>query len=83
MKASSISINKSRHKRDPKKSKLIRTIFEIEDVKSLEPPKNKNIIKINYDKNIYFQKPNQEKEIANIISNVINPNSSKNINSGK
>ncbi len=81
MKASSISINKSRHKRDPKKSKLIRTIFEIEDVKSLDPPKNKNIIKINYDKNIYFQKPNQEKEIANIISNVINPNSTKTINS--
>ena len=81
MKNSSISINKSRHKRDPKKSKLIRTIFEIEDVKSLDPPKNKNIIKINYDKNIYFQKPNQEKEIANIISNVINPNSTKTINS--
>jgi len=81
MKNSSISINKSRHKRDPKKSKLVRTIFEIEDVKTLDPPKNKNVIKINYDKNIYFGKPNQEKEIANIISNVINPNSSKNINS--
>ena len=65
------------HKRDSKKAKLIRSIFEIDEDKILEPPKKKNIIRINYDKNIYFQ--NQEnsnkKDLENIISNVLkNPN---------
>ena len=35
MKTSSISINKSRHKRELKKSKLILTILEIKNLKSL------------------------------------------------
>ena len=63
---------KKKFKRDPNKVKLIRSIFEIEDAKNFETPKRKNIIKINYNKNIYFQniEKTNEKDIANIISNV-------------
>ena len=61
------------HKRDSKKAKLIRSIFEIDEDKILEPPKKKNIIRINYDKNIYFQNKenSNKKDLENIISNVL------------
>jgi len=66
------STKSKKFKRDPNKVKLIRSIFEIEDAKNFELPKKKNIIKINYNKNIYFQniEKSNEKDIANIISNV-------------
>ena len=66
------STKSKKFKRDPNKVKLIRSIFEIEDAKNFELPKKKNIIKINYNKNIYFQniEKTNEKDIANIISNV-------------
>ena len=75
------SSSNPKQRRDTKKAKLIRSIFEIDDPKQ-ENPKNKNIIKINYDKNIYFQQKNSGNEIAHIITNVLkNPNSTTNINS--
>ena len=61
--------NKRKYKRDPKKTLLIRSIFEIDD--SLVQTKKKNIIKINYNKNIYFKKRDDSNDLQKIITNII------------
>ncbi len=69
---SNISINytnKRKYKIGPKRAKLIRSIFEIDD--TLVQPNKKNLIKINYDKNIYFQKNDDSNDLQKIITNVI------------
>ena len=69
---SNISINytnKRKYKIGPKRAKLIRSIFEIDD--TLVQPNKKNLIKINYDKNIYFQKNDDSNDLQKIITNII------------
>ena len=63
------SPKKRKYKIEPKRAILIRSIFEIDD--SLVQPKKKNLKKINYDKNIYFQKSDDSNDLQKIITNVM------------
>ena len=72
--------NKIKRKRDPAKSKLIRTIFEIDDKLVEQKPKSNKVIIIRYDETIYFKKDDNNKDdIQNYIS-ILQPNSTSNNN---
>lgn len=74
------SFKSSKKRRDPTKSQLIRSIFEIDDKPTYLKPKNKNVIIIKYNETVYFKnknsKDNHNEDIQKYISNVLKSNQS-------
>lgn len=66
---------RNQRKRDPVKAKRIRNIFEIDDIPN-EHPQKTNIIKIDYNKTIYFNKANPQikEDMTKYLSNAFSIN---------
>lgn len=74
------SFKRSKKRRDPAKSQLIRSIFEIDDKPTDLKKKDKNVIIIKYNETVYFKnqnsKDNHNEDIQKYISNVLKSNQS-------